>query len=168
VRFAPVRVRLLAARDRPALKKVLVEQWGLPVVSISGVHDDPSTLPGFVADDALPTGGMPLGYLTYLVDGDQCEVLTINALLEGAGVGRALMDAARTAADNAGCRRLWLITSNENLRAIDFYQRWGMDLAALHRNFADTVRAAKPHLDTAAGPGGIEFRHALEFELLLP
>jgi GNAT superfamily N-acetyltransferase len=167
VKFAPVRVRLLAAGDRPALRKVLDDQWGLPVVSVSGVHADPSTLPGFVAEDSL-TGGPPLGYLTYIVGGDQCEVLTINALLEGAGVGRALMDAARTAAVNAGCRRLWLITSNENIRAIDFYQRWGMDLTALHRNFADTVRAAKPHLDTAAAPGGIEFRHALEFELVLP
>jgi len=166
VKFAPVRVRLLAAGDRPALKKVLVEQWGLPVVSVSGVHADPSTLPGFAAEDSL-TGGAPLGYLTYIVDGDECEVLTINALLQGAGVGRALMDAAHTAAANAGCRRLWLITSNENIRAIDFYQRWGMDLAALHRNFADTVRAAKPNVDVA-GHDGIEFRHALEFELLLP
>jgi GNAT superfamily N-acetyltransferase len=167
MRFAPVRVRLLAKGDRPALRKVLEEQWGLPVVSVSGVHDDPSSLPGFVADDSLPTGGMPLGYLTYIVDGHQCEVLTINALLQGAGVGRALMDAARTAAANAGCRRLWLMTTNENIRAIDFYQRWGMDLVALHRNFVDTVRAAKPNIDASAGRGDIEFRHALEFELLL-
>jgi GNAT superfamily N-acetyltransferase len=166
MKFAPVRVRLLVKSDRPALRKVLTEQWGLPVVSISGVHDDPSTLPGFVADDGLPTGGMPLGYLTYIVDRDQCEVLTINALVEGTGVGRALMDAARTAAVNAGCRRLWLMTTNENIRAIAFYQRWGMDLAALHRNFADTVRAAKPGVDTS-GRDGIPFRHALEFELLL-
>ncbi|HZQ86647.1 MAG TPA: GNAT family N-acetyltransferase [Acidimicrobiales bacterium] len=166
MKFAPVRVRLLAKADRPALRKVLAEQWGLPVVSISGVHDDPSALPGFVADDSLPTGGMPLGYLTYIVDGDQCEVLTINALLQGAGVGRALMDAARGAAVNAGCRRLWLMTTNENLRAIAFYQRWGMDLAALHRNFADTVRAAKPAVDLSPHDG-IPFRHALEFELLL-
>ena len=159
-----MKVRPLTDTDRPGLKQLLEEAWGLPVVSISGAHDDPSVRPGFVAVDAA---GAPAGYLTYIVDGDQCEVLTINALLEGAGVGRALMDAARTAAVNAGCRRLWLITSNENIRAIAFYQRWGMDLAALHRNFADTVRAAKPHLDTAADPGGISFRHALEFELLL-
>lgn len=167
MKFAPVRVRLLGKDDRPALQKLLDEQWGLPVVSISGVYDDPSTLPGFVADDALPTGGMPLGYLTYIVDGDQCEVLTINALLQGAGVGQALMDTARTAAVNAGCRRLWLMTTNENIRAIAFYQRWGMDLVALHRNFADTVRAAKPGVDLSGVSSGIPFRHSLEFELLL-
>ena len=161
-----MRVRLLAKDDRAALRKVLHEQWGLPVVSISGVYADPSTLPGFVADDAVPPARTSLGYLTYIVDGDQCEVLTINALLQGAGVGQALMDAVRTAAVNAGCRRLWLMTTNENIRAINFYQRWGMDLAALHRNFADTVRAAKPNVDTA-GHVGIAFRHALEFELLL-
>ena len=156
-------VRPLADDDRPALRTLLEEEWGLPVASISGVHDDPSGLPGFAAVDDT---GEVWGYLTYLVDGDQCEVLTVNALRQGAGVGQALMDAARTAARDARCHRLWLITSNDNIRAIAFYQRWGMDLAALHRNFVDTVRSAKPSVDTSS-PDGIEFRHALEFELRL-
>ena len=73
--------------------------------------------------------------------------------------------AARTAATDTSCRRLWLITTNDNLRAIAFYQRWGMDLAALHRNFADTVRQA-----TRPGPEQ-PYRNQVpphpEFELLL-
>ena len=156
-------VRPLTDSDRPALRALLEDAWGLPVVSISDVYDDPSPLPGFVAED----GTGPVGYLTYRIDGDDCEVLTINAVVESKGTGQALMDAVRDAAVAAGCRRLWLMTTNDNVRAIAFYQRWGMDLAALHRNFADTVRAAKPAVDTT-GPAGIEFRHALEFELLLP
>ena len=156
-------VRPLADDDRPALRALLEAEWGLPVVSISGVHDDPSGLPGFVADD----GAGPAGFVTIRIDGADCEVLTLNAVAEGQGIGRALMDAARAAATEAGCTRLWLMTTNDNVRAIAFYQRWGMDLVALHRNFADTVRAAKPDVTTTS-PDGIQFRHALEFELLLP
>jgi len=69
---------------------------------------------------------------------------------------------ARTLAWGAGLR-LWLITTNDYIRAIRFYQRRGMDLVAVHRDFADTVRRAKPTVDTS-GTDGIDFRHALELE----
>jgi hypothetical protein len=58
--------------------------------------------------------------------------------------------------------RLWLITTNDNVAAIRFYQRRGLELCQLHRNFVDTVRAAKPQISGAA-TDGIPFRHALEF-----
>jgi len=58
------------------------------------------------------------------------------------------------------------MTTNENIDGIRFYQRWGMDLVALHRDFADTVRAIKPAI-AHDRPGAIPFRHALEFELRL-
>ena len=154
-------VRRLAAGDRPWLRDLVEGEWGLPVVSRSGVHD-PAAYDGFVAHQH----GTPVGALTYLVTGDECEIVTVNSLREGCGVGRALMAAAVRAARRARCRRVWLLTSNENIRAIAFYQRFGMDLRAVHRDFADEVRRHKRDLITT-GTDGIEFRHALEFELLL-
>lgn len=155
-------VRPIGDADRDWLRDQLVQEWGVPNVSISGVYDKPWTLDGAVAE----LDGGRVGEVTWIVDGDACEVLTLQALRPGIGVGRALMDRARGAALAARCHRLWLITSNENIRAIRFYQRWGMDIVALHRNFADTVRAAKPGVNTS-GHDGIPFRHALELELLL-
>jgi ribosomal protein S18 acetylase RimI-like enzyme len=95
----------------------------------------------------------------------------LNSLIEGRGIGSALLAEARRMAE-VSKRRLWLITTNENLRAIAFYQRRGMEIAALHRNFADDVRREKPGNE---GEGqqrggqenraeGIVFRHAIEFE----
>ena len=55
------------------------------------------------------------------------------------------------------------MTTNDNLRAIRFYQRRGMDLAGLRRDFDIVVRRAKPQLGDAE-TDRIPFRHALLFE----
>src|SRR6266550_3872138 len=60
----------------------------------------------------------PWGALTYHVDGRECEIVTINSLEEGVGVGSALLTAVRDKAKSLGCRRLWLITTNDNLNAL--------------------------------------------------
>jgi GNAT superfamily N-acetyltransferase len=151
-----VDVLALTDDDRAWLRALIETAWGLPVVSTSGLHD-PSTLPGFVAW----SGGERTGALTYRLSADGCEVVTLNSLLEGRGIGSALLTAVKQVADERGIR-LWLITTNDNIRAIRFYQRQGMDLYRLHRDFIDTVRAAKPEIAGAA-TDGIMFRHALEF-----
>lgn len=65
--------------------------------------------------------------LTYVERADGIEVATIQALVSGRGVGRALMDAVYDYAVEREAPRLWLITTNDNVRAIGFYQRWGVD-----------------------------------------
>ena len=123
---------------------------------------DASVLPGFVATD----DGRPVGLLTYDAAYSECEVVVIISTEESRGIGRALMDAARGHAAAAGYRRLWLITTNDNIRAFRFYQLWGMDLCAFHRHGVRRSRKVKPSLPER-GAGGIPLDHELEFELLL-
>ena len=149
-------VREIQDADRAWLGALIEREWGLPVVSVSGVCD-PTELPALVAYE----GPEPLGALTYRLQPDGCEVVTLNALVEGRGVGSALLAAARDVADERG-QRLWLVTTNANIRAIGFYQRRGMDLVALHRDFVDVVRRHKPTVADGSG-SGIPMRHALEF-----
>ncbi|HZU73685.1 MAG TPA: GNAT family N-acetyltransferase [Acidimicrobiales bacterium] len=148
-------IRLLDDADRAWLAELIAGTWGLPVVSTSGAHD-PTTLPGFVAEAAARR----IGVATYRLGEGGCEVVTLNSLEEGKGVGTALLAAVRGVADREG-RRLWLITTEENLRAIAFYEKRGMAITAIHRNFADQVRRYKPEL--ADGDGSVPFRHAIEF-----
>jgi septum formation protein len=153
-------VRALDPSDRPFITRLVEEEWGLPAVSVSGAHD-PTRLPGLVAEIA----GDRVGALTYRIAGDAMEVVTLNSLVENRGVGSALLGAAHEQARRAGLR-LWLMTTNENVRALAFYQARGMDIVALHRGFADDVARWKPHLfgDGAGAPGTIPFRHAIELE----
>lgn len=156
-------VRDLTDRDRDWLAGVVTAAWGLPVVSLSGAHDV-TRLPGLVAQEE--PGSRRAGVLTYRVEGGSLEVVTLNSLAEGRGIGTALLAGARQRARRAG-QRLWLTTGNDNVQAIGFYQRRGMDLVALHRDFADQVRKIKQW--PAGAPGGrITFRHAIELEYPAP
>ena len=152
-------VRPLADADRGWARAKLRELWGELVVSRGVVHD-PAALPGFVAEER----GEPVGLLTYRIDGAACEVVTVDAFPEGGGAGTALIAAAAGAAREAGCRRVWLITTNDNLRALRFYQRRGFRLAAVHPNALARSRELKPSIP-AIGLDGIPLRDELELHL---
>jgi ribosomal protein S18 acetylase RimI-like enzyme len=140
----------------------LRDAFGDVTVARRGVPVDASVLPGFIATD----GGRPVGLLAHHAVRGECEVVAIVSDREGRGIGRALMDAVRDHAASAGHHRLWLVTTNDNTRAIRFYQRWGMDLCAFHRHGARRSRGVKPSLPER-GLDGIPLDHELEFELLL-
>jgi GNAT superfamily N-acetyltransferase len=156
-----VTVRPLGEGDREWVRDTLHELWGETVVSRGAVHD-PTALPGVVAEE----GGERVGLLTYRIDGADCEVVTIDAFPEGAGAGTALLEAAAGAARDAGCRRVWLITTNDNLRALRFYQRRGLRLVAVHPNALARSRELKPSIPEI-GLDGIPLRDELELELRL-
>lgn len=158
-----IEIRRLSDDDRPWATAVETESWGEPVVARLGELVDPTRLPGFVA----LLDGQRAGLASYAVRGDACEVVTITSLREGHGVARALLDAVRDAAVAAGCRRLWLVTTNDNLRALALFQRWGMEIVAFHRDaVTDARRRLKPSI-AARGAGGIAIAHELELELPL-
>ena len=155
-------VRTVMDDERDWVEQFIIERWKAPhVVSRGRVHR-PAELPGLLAVD----GDSRVGLLTYRVEGDACEVVTVDALVEGRGIGTMLLDAAAEAARSNGCRRLWLITTNDNVRALGFYQRCGFSLAALHRDAVTKARRLKPEI-ALVGQDGIPIRDELELERLL-
>ena len=121
--------------------------------------------PGLVALDAP---GRPVGLVTWLVGGsdsaaDEAEVrvLVVEAEARGSGAGAALLDAAETELRHAGVGQAWLLTTNDNVEAMAFYQRRGWRLAALHPGAVDLARATlKPSISRIA-PNGIAIRDEL-------
>lgn len=156
-------VRRLEPGDRQWAAEVLTRIWGSTRIVSRGRLRDALKLPGFVAG----LGDERVALLTWSVEGDECEVVTIDSLAERRGVGRALLAAAAEEAISLGCRRLWLITTNDNLPALRFYQRLGWDLVALHRGAVDQARQLKPEIPHI-GLDGIALRHELELEFPLP
>ena len=113
--------------DRAWVERTIVERWGDSVVVGRGKVWTPAELPGFAVfeDDAC------VGLVTYEIDGEACEIVTIDALREGEGIGTVLLEAVSDAAREAGCDRIRLLTTNNNLRALAFYQKRGFRLVAL-------------------------------------
>ena len=120
-------VRAFQGDDRSWVDEELTRVWGATAVARLGELVEAAGCPGFVAvvDDERA------GLLTYVRRGDEIEVLTLHVASQGTGVGRALMDALWAEAQRAGVDRVWLVTTNDNVRAIAFYQRWGLDLVEL-------------------------------------
>jgi ribosomal protein S18 acetylase RimI-like enzyme len=100
--------------------------------------------------------------LTYIVDGDRCEILTLHAAERWRGVGTALIEEVERVAVQAGCRGVWLITTNDNVDALRFYQRRRFRLAKLHGGAVDRSRELlKPEIPEI-GDHGIPLRDELE------
>lgn len=157
-----IEVRSLEGPEREWAAAFLRESWG-GVVARRGELVDPTGLPGFVGH----VDGERAGLATYAVRRGDCELVTIDSLREGLGVGRALLDAVRGAALAAGCRRLWLVTTNDNVRALGIYQRWGMELVAFRRDAVTEARKTLKPSIPERGANGIPIKDELELELLL-
>lgn len=138
------------------------ERWGSARVVTRGRLFDARTLPAFIAW----LGDQRAGIATYRIDGDQCELVTLDAIIEGHGVGSALIDAVANTARLSGCSRLWLITTNDNTHALRFYQRRGLHISAIYPNAIEESRKLKPEIPLI-GDDDIPIRDEIELELLL-
>ncbi len=152
-------LRSLTQTDRAWVARLITERWGAETIVAHGAVYHPHKLPGFVAienDDRV-------GLVTYHIDGDACEIVTLDSLHPNRGIGTALIDAVKRAAQQSQCRRLWLITTNDNLHALRFYQKRGFVLAALHRGAVNESRKLKPEIPLI-GMDGISIRDEVEME----
>lgn len=148
--------------DRAWVRQFIVDHWGDEIVVGHGEVMRPHEHEGFVAFDADEVSGL----VTYRIAGDACEVISLDSLREGQGIGTAMMNAVVQAARAHNCKRIWLITTNDNLRALAFYQKRGFVLAALHRNAVDASRKLKPAIPLIAA-NGIPIRDEIELEMRL-
>jgi GNAT superfamily N-acetyltransferase len=128
------------------------------VVSRHMTHD-PTQLPGFMATE----NGERIGLATYHVERRRCELVSIDALCQFIGVGTALLDAVENTARAGGCAKLWLITTNDNLDALRFFQRRGLTISGFRLGTMDRIRQLKPNIPLT-GYYGIPLRDEIEME----
>lgn len=127
--------------DRRWLAALWQAVWGSDTMVTRGTVHRLSEAESLVARGA--TGNV--GAVTYVHDGGtaRCELLSLNATVPGRGVGSALLAAAEDRARACGCKGVWLVTGNDNLDALRFYQRRGYRLVAVHNGAIDAARRLK-------------------------
>ncbi len=148
--------------DRECVRDFIARRWGAEIVVAHGVVYRPHELGGFVAQ----RGDEIVGLVTLRAEAGACEIVTIDSTQPGVGIGTALIDAVKEFARQAGCARLWLITTNDNLDALRFYQKRGFALVAVHRNAVEESRKFKPQIPLI-GNDGIPLRDEIELEMFL-
>jgi GNAT superfamily N-acetyltransferase len=149
---------------RPATADEIEADWrqftgGPPVVGVLREYI-PSEVEGVHWQDP---GSGRTGVVTWWVDGDQAEIVSVHAEPAGGGAGTRLMDAAEEELRRRGVKRAVLATTNDNARALNFYIRRGYRLVRLHLDAMDRVRAAKPRVP-ATGRDGVPLQDMWELK----
>jgi len=155
-------IRPVKPSDREWISQLIAERWGSEIVVVHDTVYTPADLLGFVAIEE----NNRIGLITYQLENGECEVVTLDSIHASIGVGSGLLDEVRRAAKEAGCRRLWVITTNDNLEALRFYQRRGFSLVAVHKDAVEKAREKKPQIPQF-GKNGIPIRDEIELEMKL-
>jgi ribosomal protein S18 acetylase RimI-like enzyme len=118
---------------------------------------------GFVAE----RDDRPAGILAYRIEPDAVELAALAVTPRHAGLGSALVAALAEVARAAGRRRIWVVTTNDNVDALRFYQRRGYRIVAVRVGAVDRARdRLKPSIGRL-GQHGIPLRDEIELVLEL-
>lgn len=159
----------IESHDRDELARFIERHWNAQMVMSKGQVYYPHKQPGFIERRNKQIVGV-LTYHIHTAAEREMEVLTLNSTLEGHGIGSALMLQAIGKARELGCRRIWMTTTNDNLRAIGFYQRLGFRMVAINLGAVDEARRTKkgiPLIGERGIPIHDEIVMALELEPFL-
>jgi ribosomal protein S18 acetylase RimI-like enzyme len=152
-----VTIRAFTDADRPWTERLLGDDFGGRLQVRLGSVVDPLACPGLVAE----LDGGPAGILSFDADGTDVEVVYIEVVAKQQGIGTRLLDAldARTRA-----HRLWLVTTNDNLDALRFYQRRGFRICDIRPGAVDEARRTLKPSIADVGSYGIPIRDEIVLE----
>ncbi|WP_155590983.1 GNAT family N-acetyltransferase [Lysinibacillus cavernae] len=143
-----------------AVLQFFKEHWGSTEMVISSGIYDCSQLEGFAFVNEQQD---ITGLITYVIRENDCEIISLDSTVEGKGIGSALVKAVEHEAFEQGCTSISLITTNDNLYALKFYQKRAYCLIEILRNAVEKARAYKPSIPLI-GDDGIPIRDEIRLQ----
>ena len=153
-------IKPISSENRGQINEFIISQWFSTDIVVRGELVDKTTLNGFVVFDDVSI----IGLVTYRIDDNECEIISLDSLREKQGIGTVLINKVIEIATKEKCTKLKLITTNDNINALCFYQKRGFDMAHLYHNALDISRRLKPSIPLL-GDFGIPIKHEIEFEM---
>jgi GNAT superfamily N-acetyltransferase len=154
-------VRRVNDADREWVRAFITDQWSDESIVVHGSAYFPHTLDGFLA---ITSDSEPVGLLTYVIKNSACEIVTLNSIVEGEGIGSALVRAVQREAIRSGCSRVWCVTTNDNFPALIFYQKIGFRIVRIYPRAVERARLLKPSIPLY-GLESIPIRDEIELEM---
>ena len=146
-------------KNRNLVNQFFIDNWFSTDISLRGEIIDCTKVDGFLVQE----NNTIIGLITYTFFGDICEIVSIDSKRENLGLGSALLKEVEHVAIENNCKKMRLVTTNDNLRALQFYQKRGYCLTKIYPNAMDEVRKQKPDVPLI-GENGIPLRDELELE----
>ena len=145
--------------DASDIKYVFESEWGADFVVTRGNIIRYYEVEGFSVKSANNT----VGLISYKIRGDEMEVTSLNSFNENNGIGTLLINKVIETAKLSGIKRLWLITTNDNKNAIEFYKKRNFSIVKIHEGAIAESRKLKPSIPLY-GERGIEIKDEIEME----
>lgn len=153
-------IRVISPQNRTKINDFIKSHWFSVNMVVRGEIVDMTILPGFAAYEEETINGL----ITYRINDSECEIMSLDSLIEKQGIGTTLLNKVIETAAQRKCTKVKLITTNDNMNAIRFYQKRGFDMAHLYHNSIDISRKLKPSIPVL-GDFGIPIKHEIEFEM---
>jgi len=155
-------IECITDQNRQQINDFILDHWYTTKMIVRGKEIDMTTTDGFF----LAEKGQIIGLITYILYNNTMEIMSLDSLLGNRGIGSKLLETTIAKAKQLGCRNIVLISTNDNINALRFYQKRGFDMIALHHNALDVSRKLKPEIPLI-GENDIPLRHEIEFEMIL-
>ena len=155
-------IKCISEEIRERVNSILIQEWESTDIIIRGAVIDGTKLDGFVVLD----GEKIIGLITYMIEENECEICSLNSFIEYRGIGTNLINKVIEIAKENKCTRIKLVTTNDNIRAMKFYQRRGFVFSNIYKNAIENSRKIKPEIPMFA-ENGIPIRDEIEFEIIL-
>lgn len=157
-----LKIREITKGDNEWIKEKVVKSWGSDIIVSRGKVHIVTDLKGYVGviDNQIA------GLLSYNIEDKSIEIVLLESFVEGVGVGSALIEKVKEKGTELGVEKIWLITSNDNLDALAFYQKRGFRLSAIYRDAINEARKIKPQIPKI-GDYDIPIMDEIELEFIL-
>lgn len=156
------KIERISAETRNLVNQFFIDNWFSTDMSVRGEIIDGTKLDGFL----LQEDSKIIGLVTYKFYENICEIISLDSKKENIGIGSALLKEVEKVATDNDCKKMRLITTNDNMRALQFYQKRGYCLTKLYPNAMDEVRKIKPNVPEL-GDNDIPLRDEIELEKIL-
>lgn len=156
-----IQTREANVSDLDWIKKLFIDNWGSDFIVSRGKIQKPENLRGVIAEE----NGEKVGLATIHIENNEMELVTIDSLKPGKGIGTIILNEVVNVAKKENVRRLWLIATNDNMNALKFYQKNNFHLVKIYPNALEESRKIKPEIPEI-GEDGIPLRDEIELEIL--
>lgn len=150
----------IKSNDIGWIKDVFTRRWGGEFIISRGKIHRPEELEGFIGE----VGDRKKGLVTFKIINKEMEIVSLDSFLERKGIGTKLVKKIINLAKRKKLRRIWLVTTNDNINALRFWQERGFTIKAVYPNAIAVSRKLKPGIPHI-GNYGIPIKDEIELEL---
>ncbi|NWK68242.1 GNAT family N-acetyltransferase [Bacillus paramycoides] len=157
-----VHIQKITPEMKETIQDFMCKNWGSSMMVSRGRVHRLEKLPSFVAlqNDRI------VGIITCEETESMCEIVSLDSLEEGKGIGTKLVDCVLQIARENGCKKVWLITTNDNMNALRFYQKRNFMMTNLYINAVKEARKIKKEIPFI-GYDNIAISHEIQLEYIL-